>query len=207
MAATRKTPGLADAGGAGRRRDRRHAARAGRASTRRTRVVEEIEAKVPHDVVITHDGKLLFAYAAEQATLSAARAAIEGVLGATASTRACASATGTTSSKSGARSIRRRRPRSGSDEPRRTRRGGGRDAHARRQLGQDDPRGIRAEHSRMGRQAGAAVCDRRAPASANDAARVHRHGAEAQDRRVLTGPGAEERATIRTETAVMSSPL
>jgi hypothetical protein len=43
-------------------------------------VVAEIEAKVPRDVVITHDGKLLFAYAAEQATLSAARVALEGVL-------------------------------------------------------------------------------------------------------------------------------
>ncbi len=44
-------------------------------------LVEEVEAKVPRDVVITHDGKLLFAYAAEQATLDAARTAIEGVLG------------------------------------------------------------------------------------------------------------------------------
>jgi hypothetical protein len=43
-------------------------------------MVKEIEARVPHDVVITHDGKLLFAYAAEQATLAAARGAIEDVL-------------------------------------------------------------------------------------------------------------------------------
>jgi hypothetical protein len=43
-------------------------------------VVGEIEAAVPDDVVITHDGKLLFAYAADQATLAAARGAIEGVL-------------------------------------------------------------------------------------------------------------------------------
>jgi hypothetical protein len=43
-------------------------------------VVKEVEASVPHDVVITHDGKLLFAYAAEEATLAAARSAIEGVL-------------------------------------------------------------------------------------------------------------------------------
>ena len=35
---------------------------------------------VPDDVVITHDGKLLFAYAADRATLDAARAAIEQVL-------------------------------------------------------------------------------------------------------------------------------
>jgi hypothetical protein len=39
-----------------------------------------IEAVVPHDVVITHDGKLLFAYAAEEGTLTAARGAIEDVL-------------------------------------------------------------------------------------------------------------------------------
>jgi hypothetical protein len=44
-------------------------------------VVKEIEATVPRDVVITHDGKLLFAYAADEATLTAARGAIEGVLG------------------------------------------------------------------------------------------------------------------------------
>jgi hypothetical protein len=43
-------------------------------------VVKEVEATVPDDVVITHDGRLLFAYAANEATLSAARRAIEGVL-------------------------------------------------------------------------------------------------------------------------------
>jgi hypothetical protein len=43
-------------------------------------VVGDIEAKVPHDVVITHDGNRLFAYAAEEATLSGARGAIEEVL-------------------------------------------------------------------------------------------------------------------------------
>jgi hypothetical protein len=43
-------------------------------------LVKEIEATVPRDVVITHDGKQLFAYAAEEATLTAARSAIEGVL-------------------------------------------------------------------------------------------------------------------------------
>jgi hypothetical protein len=42
--------------------------------------VKEIEASVGHDVVVTHDGKLLFAYAADKATLAAARSAIEGVL-------------------------------------------------------------------------------------------------------------------------------
>jgi hypothetical protein len=40
----------------------------------------DIEATVPHDVVITHDGELLFAYAADEATLAAARGAIEGLL-------------------------------------------------------------------------------------------------------------------------------
>jgi hypothetical protein len=43
-------------------------------------VVKEVQATVPHDVVITHDGKLLFAYAADEATVRAARSAIEGVL-------------------------------------------------------------------------------------------------------------------------------
>jgi hypothetical protein len=43
-------------------------------------VVKEIEATVPHDVVITHDGKLLFAYAASEAGLAAARSSIESVL-------------------------------------------------------------------------------------------------------------------------------
>jgi len=43
-------------------------------------VVEEVQAAVPHDVVITHDGKLLFAYAASEPALKAARSAIEEVL-------------------------------------------------------------------------------------------------------------------------------
>jgi hypothetical protein len=43
-------------------------------------VVHELESAVPHDVVLTHDGKLLFAYAADEATLTATRQAIEGVL-------------------------------------------------------------------------------------------------------------------------------
>jgi len=45
-------------------------------------VVEEVQSAVPHDVVITHDGRLLFAYAADEATLAAARGAIEGVFSA-----------------------------------------------------------------------------------------------------------------------------
>ena len=45
-------------------------------------VVKEIEARISHDVVITHDGKLLFAYAAEQAVLASARSEIESILAA-----------------------------------------------------------------------------------------------------------------------------
>jgi hypothetical protein len=43
-------------------------------------VVKEIEARVSHDVVVTHDGKLLFAYAAGQAALASARSEIEQIL-------------------------------------------------------------------------------------------------------------------------------
>jgi hypothetical protein len=43
-------------------------------------LVKEVEATVPRDVVITHDGKLLFAYAASKADLAAARSAFENVL-------------------------------------------------------------------------------------------------------------------------------
>ncbi len=43
-------------------------------------VVQEIEAEVPDHVVITHDGQLLFAYAADETTLRSARSAIENVL-------------------------------------------------------------------------------------------------------------------------------
>jgi hypothetical protein len=43
-------------------------------------LVHELGAAVPHDVVLTHDGKLLFAYTANEATLTATRRAIEGVL-------------------------------------------------------------------------------------------------------------------------------
>ncbi len=43
-------------------------------------LVKEVKATVPHDVVITHDGKLLFAYAVSEASLASARSAIENVL-------------------------------------------------------------------------------------------------------------------------------
>ncbi len=43
-------------------------------------VVEGAGAAVPDDVVITHDGRRLFAYAATEAALTAARAAIEDAL-------------------------------------------------------------------------------------------------------------------------------
>jgi hypothetical protein len=41
---------------------------------------QDAGSSVPHDVVITHDGKQLFAYASDQATLTSARAAIERAL-------------------------------------------------------------------------------------------------------------------------------
>jgi len=43
-------------------------------------VVHEVQAAIPHDVVLTHDGKLLFAYAVDQETITAARRALESVL-------------------------------------------------------------------------------------------------------------------------------
>lgn len=43
-------------------------------------VVEEIEEALPHDVVITHDGKMLFAYAASEDAIRTARRASEEVL-------------------------------------------------------------------------------------------------------------------------------
>jgi len=43
-------------------------------------VAKDVVEAVPHDVVITHDGRLLSAYAASETALTAARAAIEGAL-------------------------------------------------------------------------------------------------------------------------------
>lgn len=43
-------------------------------------VAQEVQAAVAHDIVITHDGRQLFAYAATQEGLAAARSAIENVL-------------------------------------------------------------------------------------------------------------------------------
>jgi hypothetical protein len=43
-------------------------------------LVDEIEAELPHDVVVTHDGDLLFAYAATEQEIRAAREVIERVL-------------------------------------------------------------------------------------------------------------------------------
>jgi hypothetical protein len=43
-------------------------------------VVRDAGKAVPHDVAITHDGKLLFAYAASEESMRAARGAIESVL-------------------------------------------------------------------------------------------------------------------------------
>ncbi len=47
---------------------------------RRPDVEQEAGAAVGHDVVITHDGKLLFAYAETESALAGARIAIESVL-------------------------------------------------------------------------------------------------------------------------------
>jgi hypothetical protein len=43
-------------------------------------VVEEIEAGMPHDIVLTHDGNELFAYAADESLLATARSTIEDAL-------------------------------------------------------------------------------------------------------------------------------
>jgi hypothetical protein len=43
-------------------------------------VIKEVGEAVPHDVMITHDGNLLFAYAATKTALTSARSAIEAVL-------------------------------------------------------------------------------------------------------------------------------
>jgi hypothetical protein len=45
-----------------------------------TDVAGEVQAAVPHDVVVTHDGNELFAYAADQSLLATARHALEGTL-------------------------------------------------------------------------------------------------------------------------------
>jgi hypothetical protein len=47
---------------------------------RRPGVVKDVEGSVPQGVVVTHDGVLLYAYAADAAALQTARSAIEGVL-------------------------------------------------------------------------------------------------------------------------------
>ncbi len=44
------------------------------------RLAHELKAAVAHDVVVTHDGRLLFAYAADASALASARAAIEATL-------------------------------------------------------------------------------------------------------------------------------
>jgi hypothetical protein len=52
----------------------------GLARTHTDELTAEIEAAVSHDVVISHDGRLLFAYATSREALEAARGGIEGVL-------------------------------------------------------------------------------------------------------------------------------
>ncbi len=60
--------------------DTRHSLHELVARFRGPNVVEQARASMPHDVVLTHDGRLLFAYAADKATLEAARDAVEVVL-------------------------------------------------------------------------------------------------------------------------------
>jgi hypothetical protein len=60
--------------------DRRGALDGLLARLREPDVVEEIEAELPPDVVISHNGNLLFAYAASEDAIRAAREAIERVL-------------------------------------------------------------------------------------------------------------------------------
>jgi hypothetical protein len=49
-------------------------------ASREPDVATEVGSEVPHNVVITHDGNLLFAYAATQADLDATRRAVEAAL-------------------------------------------------------------------------------------------------------------------------------
>ena len=70
-------------------------------------VAADVAAAVDHDVAVTHDGRLLFAYAATEPALTAARDAIEGVLqrdGVAASIR---SAAGMRRARNGSRRTRR----------------------------------------------------------------------------------------------------
>jgi hypothetical protein len=60
--------------------DRRGALERLLGSMREPEVVEEIETALPHDVVVTHDGRLLFAYAASEEEIRQARRVIEEVL-------------------------------------------------------------------------------------------------------------------------------
>jgi hypothetical protein len=171
-------------------------------------VVAEIEAKVPRDVVITHDGKLLFAYAAEQAQLSAARAAIEGVLagdGIGASVRI--------SHWDDELDKWRQIDPPPTAEEREREAAAERDANAieTRTLVVSSGKMIRAEFEQSIREWGDKL---ELPCTIVE----HPHLLTTQLAFTVTGPkhkidefsrgiAAEERATIRTETAVMSSPL
>ena len=172
-------------------------------------LVKEIEAAVSHDVVITHDGKLLFAYAADEATLIAARTAIERTLqqdGINASVRV--------SHWDDERDEWRQTdpPLSAGEQQREDVAEREADAIETRTMvassGMLDPRGIRAEHARLGQQARVGVQDDRASAPDDDPGWLHGHRPEAQDRRVLREVSAPRSwAFMRTETSVMMSPL
>jgi hypothetical protein len=60
--------------------DRRGALESVLGRIRGPNVVEEIEHALAHDIVVTHDGKMLFAYAASEDAIDAARRGIEQVL-------------------------------------------------------------------------------------------------------------------------------
>ena len=113
-------------------------------------IVREVEATLPHDVVITHDGRLLFAYAADEAALTAARSAIEEVLGRD-GIQASVRISHWDDERDGWRQpIRRQPPRRSSSRMPPSGRRRDRDAHDGRQLGQARASRIRAEHARVG---------------------------------------------------------
>ena len=122
--------------------------------------------------------------------LIAARAAIEGVLGEDGDRASVRISHWDDVLEKRRRSTRHRRPRSGEREA-----AAERDANAveTRTLVVSSGRMIRAEFEQSIREwadscsSACAIVEH--PHLSNDAARVHRHGAEAQDRRVLTGPG------------------
>ncbi len=171
-------------------------------------VVDQVQVAVGHDVVVTHDGKLLFAYAADEAALAAARSAIEDVLardGITASVRV--------SRWDDERDQWRQTdpPPSGEEEQRADVAERAADAIETRTLVVSSGKMIRAEVEQSMRD----WADR---LGLECAIMEHPHLLTTQLAFTLTGPkrkidefsrglSAEEWATIRAETVVMASPL